>query len=187
MVMNMDIKLQFGAGGNYKKGWINIDIDKSQGADVAWDMNVFPYPFKDCSADIIICEHTLEHLKYPSKVLREFHRIIKPHGSVVIEVPHFSHPYALVADLHICQFNSAYFRNFVPHNNIENGWKCKDVDFKWNNLKQRIILPKGIFIFNYIIEEIINISPTTQYIYECFFVRLIIATAIRATYQNKEK
>jgi SAM-dependent methyltransferase len=42
------------------------------------------------SADLILLQHTLEHLWDPSRALAECFRILRPSGRVVIEVPNFS-------------------------------------------------------------------------------------------------
>lgn len=33
--------------GNFKIGDVNVDIDKRCNPDVAWDLNKFPYPFRE--------------------------------------------------------------------------------------------------------------------------------------------
>jgi SAM-dependent methyltransferase len=51
---------------------------------VTHDLNIFPYPFKDESFDVVVSNQVLEHLFYPVKFLMEVHRILKPHGYCVI-------------------------------------------------------------------------------------------------------
>jgi len=59
-------------------------------ADIKHDLNRFPFPFKSHSYDVIVCTEVLEHLLHPSKTLKEFFRIIKPDGSIVITVPNMA-------------------------------------------------------------------------------------------------
>ncbi len=54
---------------------------------IVWDLNKFPYPFEDNSADKILLSHVLEHLEAPVYVLRECKRILKEGGLLVIVVP----------------------------------------------------------------------------------------------------
>jgi len=42
---------------------------------------------EDEEFDFAFCIHTLEHCKYPDKAVDEMHRILKPNGMVLIEIP----------------------------------------------------------------------------------------------------
>ena len=54
------------------------------------DMDVFPYPIPNNTYDVVICRHVLEHLtNNPYDVMMELHRICKPHGRVIVELPIF--------------------------------------------------------------------------------------------------
>ena len=41
----------------------------------------------DETADVVICHQTLEHLLEPAKALKEFERILKPRGKLILHVP----------------------------------------------------------------------------------------------------
>jgi len=84
------LKINFGSSGTNKPGFINVDIRSSVRPDVIHDLNVFPYPFADNSADEIELVHLLEHLDRPFLAMEELHRILKPGGRLYIAVPHFS-------------------------------------------------------------------------------------------------
>jgi predicted SAM-dependent methyltransferase len=56
-------KLNFGCGEEIMEGFVNMDILKLEGVDVAHDFNKFPYPFKDNEFDEIYTSHVLEHLE----------------------------------------------------------------------------------------------------------------------------
>ncbi|MDO8561745.1 MAG: methyltransferase domain-containing protein, partial [bacterium] len=87
---NDRLKINLGSSGFNEPGYINVDIRPSVKPEVLHDLNVFPYPFKDNSADIIKMSHILEHLEKPFKVMEELHRVLKPSGQLHIQVPHFS-------------------------------------------------------------------------------------------------
>ncbi|OIO20686.1 hypothetical protein COV61_03315 [Candidatus Micrarchaeota archaeon CG11_big_fil_rev_8_21_14_0_20_47_5] len=74
-----------------KDGWVNLDIDRElKNVDVFHDLEKMPYPFEDDRADEIRIWNVLEHIRKPSEVLAEMHRICKNGARVHIKVPHFS-------------------------------------------------------------------------------------------------
>lgn len=92
-------KLNIGSGTTYKKGFVNVDYDKSVKADVYHDLNVYPYPFKE-EFDYIECFHTLEHLENPYKFMMEMKRILKVGGEIVVKLPIGSFSYAHLRGIH---------------------------------------------------------------------------------------
>lgn len=101
------VKIHLGCGDVIKEGYVNVDLYSST-ADLKWDLNVFPYPFADNSADEILIIHTLEHCKEPMKVVDEMIRICKPGGKIIVEVPHYNHANAVEA-AHTTFFNDSWF------------------------------------------------------------------------------
>ncbi len=83
-------KLNLGCGEFKKKGFVNADWNPLTKPDVQCDFNSIPYPFKDNEFDYIEAVHVLEHLDRPFEVMKELHRILKPNGTLLIKVPHFS-------------------------------------------------------------------------------------------------
>jgi len=73
--------------GNFKIGDVNVDIDKKYNPDIVWDLNKFPYPFREREYRSILLHHSLEHLNNPGKVLNECKRILKEEGKIIIVVP----------------------------------------------------------------------------------------------------
>jgi SAM-dependent methyltransferase len=55
-------------------------------ADVVADLNL-PLPIKDRVADTVVSLSVMEHLREPQNMLNEAFRILKPGGSVVLQVP----------------------------------------------------------------------------------------------------
>lgn len=49
-----------------------------------------PLPFDDNSFDTVACVDGIEHLQNPFHVVREFHRVLKPSGSLVLSTPNIS-------------------------------------------------------------------------------------------------
>jgi len=43
--------------------------------------------FSSCSFEDVVCSEVIEHLNDPAKALREFHRVLKPNGRLVLTTP----------------------------------------------------------------------------------------------------
>jgi len=170
-------KYHIGCGHKILKDYINVDYDKSLGAQLACDLDVPRYPIGSNVADEILCEMTLEHIKYPTKAIAEFHRILKPGGVLKIIVPHFSHFSSHFADIHISQFNCEYFYRWVQP--LQDIWGNKEGIDKWTYIPEnnvfssstvKIIFPGGLLkLLSRPFELIFNSSKMTQGIYEHFF------------------
>jgi hypothetical protein len=50
-------------------------------------MDVCDIRFPDESFDLIYCSHVLEHVPDDSLAMREFHRVLKIHGKIILQVP----------------------------------------------------------------------------------------------------
>jgi SAM-dependent methyltransferase len=72
---------------------VTLDIDPDLKPDVAWDLDVMPYPFADNEFDEIHAYEVLEHCgtqgdgKFFFAQFAEFWRILKPGGYMCISVP----------------------------------------------------------------------------------------------------
>lgn len=51
------------------------------------DIDVTQLQFSDHSIDLIVCEHVLEHVPDDRRALSEFHRVLKPRGVALLQVP----------------------------------------------------------------------------------------------------
>jgi ubiquinone/menaquinone biosynthesis C-methylase UbiE len=91
--MGKDIKLNLGCGKRLEKDFINVDSKdfKQKGFNFV-KADVRKLPFKDNYADYIIAPQVLEHLPMKDVVpaLKEWTRVLKPKGKIVITVPNFN-------------------------------------------------------------------------------------------------
>lgn len=64
--------------------WGGSGYDTS--ADITADLNM-PLPIESCVADTVVSLSVMEHLCEPQMMLHEAHRILKPGGSIILQVP----------------------------------------------------------------------------------------------------
>lgn len=85
------MKLNLGCGANKLVGYINIDIDNSLEPDQVIDFRV-GLPFENGSVEKIVMYHVIEHIekRYREDMLKEFHRVLQPNGTLVISYPEFT-------------------------------------------------------------------------------------------------
>lgn len=84
--------LDLGCGGhktiNYTDSCIGIDVNPNCGADIVHSIDTLK-EFEDNSVDFIISRHSLEHLIDPVKALKEWHRVLKLGGKMIIVLPDY--------------------------------------------------------------------------------------------------
>jgi len=81
------VKLNLGCGTDYREGFINVDNSPYIKTDIKFDLDTYPFPFKDNSVDYINCTAVIEHLKDMLKFMEEIHRILKKGGKIRFRVP----------------------------------------------------------------------------------------------------
>ena len=75
------------------KGSVGIDLDSRYNKCledyklITFDLNVCDLPLKESEFDVILCSHVLEHIDSPHLLLKEFKRICKKGGYIIIAVP----------------------------------------------------------------------------------------------------
>jgi len=86
--MENETVINLGCGPDYKEGAVNVDRKDWLKVDKVHDLNTYPYPFKDNTADKIYLLDVLEHLLEPEKAVAEAFRILKPNGILMVRVPY---------------------------------------------------------------------------------------------------
>jgi len=88
------VKLNLGCGDKILPGYVNVDVVQSRAGmrpDVICDLHDLA-PFGDAAADEILSVHVVEHFwRWEVRdVLREWVRVLKPGGRMVIECPNIA-------------------------------------------------------------------------------------------------
>lgn len=112
--------------------------------DIVCDIASIPEP--DASFDVILCTEVFEHVPHPVEVLKEFSRLLKPGGQLIVTAPfcsftHFA-PYHFYSG-----YNIYFWEHYLPKNSFE--ISC--------------IEPNGNF-FDYIAQEVLRVfTVSSQY------------------------
>jgi SAM-dependent methyltransferase len=105
--------LDIGCGANKLEGAVGMDINPRTAADVIHDLDELPYPFDDDSFDEVVGRHVIEHVKDPTAVMGELHRITRAGGLVKLVAPHWTNPDFATDLTHRNHLNSYSFRNLT--------------------------------------------------------------------------
>lgn len=84
--------LNLGAGAAPIPGAINVDLTKLPGVQVAYDLNILPWPWADASFDIIVARSVLEHLDLTLvQSVNECWRLLRAGGQLELKLPYWDH------------------------------------------------------------------------------------------------
>jgi SAM-dependent methyltransferase len=127
---------------------IGVDITKrGTEADIAWDLNKFPWPFKDNEFDKVNCSHVLEHLSDILRAMEEIWRITKNNGIIEIRVPAWTDADSYRDLQHKHHFTLESFDYYDPTTNLGKtyGQEIGKIKFKCENKKLCFARPYKLF------------------------------------------
>ncbi len=156
-------KLNLGCGADIRKGYDNLDCVKNQGVDLICDLNKFPYPIEEDTYDEIYAKFILEHLDNIEECLREWYRILKKEGTLIIQVPYDISYSAWANFQHKRAFNLKTFKSFAKNTRKDAITQDYGLTFCFSRLKQKLWFSKGFHIFNHLLEPLFN---SIQRLYE---------------------
>jgi SAM-dependent methyltransferase len=108
------MKLNLGAGHDIRPDHVNHDLAALPGIAVVHDLNRYPWPWPDASADEIVARDLLEHLDDFMAAMEEIHRILKPGAIARIKVPYWNSWCRHADPTHKRGFHELTFRFFDP-------------------------------------------------------------------------
>ncbi len=174
-------KLNLGCGIYKKEGYINMDWDEKVKPDVVHDFNKFPYPFADNAFDYIEAIHVIEHLDRPFSVMSELRRILKPGGTLLVRVPHFSRGFTHAEHAHgfdvtfPLYFNKEFSLKFSGYTGTD--FKLEKLTLRWAaflhllpGLGYGTVTIVVLKMLNYVISFLANVSPNLCSRIWCFWV-----------------
>ena len=110
------MNVNLGSGLRPLPDWINVDALELPGVDIVWNLNTFPWPFKDGSIDRMQMDNVLEHLDDVVKVMEEIYRILVDGGTIEIKVPYYKTKTAFKDPTHRHFFTEDSITYFTPEN-----------------------------------------------------------------------
>lgn len=132
-------KYNLGCGNNKLEDFVNVDREDFFKPDLIVDLENFPWNIESNSAEVIVLNHVLEHLKDLVNVMKELYRISVNNTEIYITVPHPLSYDFIVDPTHITRITpetlnmfSKKFCDYVIENNYSNStfaYTC-NVDFE---------------------------------------------------------
>jgi SAM-dependent methyltransferase len=170
-------QLNLGCGTDIRTGWVNLDRAALPGVDVVHDLGSLPLPFPSEAFERICAKDVIEHLDY-IPLLRELHRILRPGGTLEIQVPHFTSAGNYIDPTHRRKFSVRTFEFFVADSEFRRDYYF---DFKFARIaERRITFLGGPLIWNKLVSPLVNAHFKLQKYYELTFAsRLFPAENIR--------
>lgn len=79
--------LNLGCGDDYRRGYLNVDIDPAVDPDRAIDLDDYPWDLPSDHFVKVEARHVLEHLREPRRAFEEIARILRPGGELELVYP----------------------------------------------------------------------------------------------------
>jgi SAM-dependent methyltransferase len=149
-------------------GSVGIDRIARTKADVLCDLDHFPYPFRDNSFDGLQAIHVIEHLSDVLRAMEEFHRLVRPGGTVLLATPHYTDFSSFCDPTHRWHLNSFSFRYF-GEDNAGYGY------YSTARFREKKVSVKLLALWRYLgFELLVNAFPRFRRFWEhylCYVVR----------------
>ena len=160
--------LDVGCGINKHPGAIGIDWNPRSVADVICDLNWFPYPFADGAFDRLRAVHLIEHVSDVIRSVEEFHRLVRPGGTIYIVTPHYTDFSSFCDPTHRWHLNSFSFRYF-GEDHAGFGY-YSSVRLREISVRVKLLAFWRMFGFEYLVNRFPRFRRFWEY-YLCFVVR----------------
>ena len=143
-IRSKDKILDFGCGTDKIDNAIGIDKVDLPCVDIKHNLDNYPYPFQDNTFDLVICRHSISHIKDLKKTISEIFRILKPGGKLLIIAPHFSSDNTFTDYTIKHFFGYRTLDYFVSNNNGLSEKYSFYSNIKFSMLNKRIFMYKSI-------------------------------------------
>ncbi len=199
--MDKPVRIDVGCGTcKISDEYIGIDKVKCKGVDIVADVDNCGLPLGNETAEEIYTSHFLEHCSNLEFVMKEFYRVLNSGGLLRIRVPHFTFNAAYHDPTHKRFFGVFTFDYFVVNSDYPTWYTDAKFELKSRKLHfpksyaltlRRTLRAKKYFsfflrflfhitnyLFNTVMEKIINISELSLLMYEHTCLRVFPAHEI---------
>lgn len=150
------------------KNWDNSKLDIIS--------DITKIPVDPISFDVIMCIEVFEHLPYPDQAVKEFSRILKKHGKIIITAPFCSLTH--FAPYHFCTgFNKYWYERILN----DNGFKILEMEYNGSYFEYIIQELKRIPLVE---KEYSNTAYSESYIFK-FAKKLLIKSLQKMSKSDK--
>lgn len=117
------VNISLGGSSIESKNYINVDIKPGLDVDIVHDLEIYPWPFPDECADLLVASHIVEHIN-PVKFgfinwMNEAWRILKVGGQMLVATPYAGSMGYWQDPTHVHGFNEVSFYYFDPEQQID--------------------------------------------------------------------
>lgn len=161
--------IELGCGQEKPSGFYGVDIRDLEEVDKVQDLDEESWDLPSDYFELIRAIDVYEHVEKPINFMEEIYRIGKPGAKVVIRTPHRSSQ----------KWGDPTHKRLAGFQTIE-FYFTEESDFSFYSSanfeveKNRILLPKRkMFLWNYLVEPIINLNKFTKIFYEQSFLSRI--------------
>lgn len=99
------MKFNMGCGYNKLAEHVNVDAAPVCAPDIVFDLETLPWPWETSVADVVVFNHSLEHMGQTPKVflgmMQELYRICRHNAEIFINVPHPRHDHFIGDPTHV--------------------------------------------------------------------------------------
>jgi SAM-dependent methyltransferase len=160
--------LDVGCGINKYPGAIGLDRNPRSRADILYDVDCLPYPFRDSCFDEVRAIHVIEHVGDVIRTMEEFHRILKPGGRAILATPHYTDFSSFCDPTHRWHLNSYSFRYF-GEDNAGYGY-YSEARFEATRIRVKVLVFWRALGFEFLINRFERFRRFWEH-YLCFVVR----------------
>jgi len=165
----MKNKLELGCGQLKKEGYYGVDKIETEQVDQVIDLDQQEWDLPENHFTDVRAKDLFEHLDNPVQFMENLYRIMAEGGTAWIQAPHRSSQ----------NWTDPTHKRLTGHKTIEY-YFSKDGKYSYYSnscfevVKSRIVFPKRkVFLWNYVVEPLVNLNDFTKTIYEESFLSKI--------------
>jgi hypothetical protein len=149
------IKINIGAGNDWRKNYLNCDKYLLKKTDLVVDLEK-PLPWIDNSINEVLAYHVLEHITNFIPLMHEIHRVCMPGAKVHVKTPFYS-AWGQYNDPTHVRFFTPYTFNYFTAGNYSHEVGCDKDMFKVNKVSLHFGIGSSAKL-NFLFNPLLNLS-----------------------------